>query len=88
MKVNVRKMLEPAAILLGLAAASCLGLALAGCHQSANDAPAHEEQAATVYTCSMHPQIRQPKPGKCPICGMNLIPAAQGTETKQTEGQP
>lgn len=26
-----------------------------------------------VWTCSMHPQIRQDKPGKCPICGMDLI---------------
>ena len=25
------------------------------------------------YTCSMHPQINEPKPDKCPICGMNLI---------------
>jgi Cu(I)/Ag(I) efflux system membrane fusion protein len=25
------------------------------------------------YTCSMHPQIHQDKPGKCPICGMTLI---------------
>ncbi|WP_368121122.1 heavy metal-binding domain-containing protein, partial [Bacteroides fragilis] len=24
-----------------------------------------------VWTCSMHPQIRQDKPGKCPICGMD-----------------
>ncbi len=28
----------------------------------------------TIWTCSMHPQIRQPEPGKCPICGMDLIP--------------
>jgi len=27
-----------------------------------------------VWTCSMHPQIRQNDPGTCPICGMNLIP--------------
>ncbi|MGI6456878.1 MAG: efflux RND transporter periplasmic adaptor subunit [bacterium] len=27
-----------------------------------------------VWTCSMHPQIRQPNPGKCPLCGMDLIP--------------
>ncbi|MDD5010615.1 MAG: efflux RND transporter periplasmic adaptor subunit [Phycisphaerae bacterium] len=27
-----------------------------------------------IWTCSMHPQIRQPKPGKCPICFMDLIP--------------
>jgi Cu(I)/Ag(I) efflux system membrane fusion protein len=26
-----------------------------------------------VWTCSMHPQIRQDKPGKCPICAMDLI---------------
>lgn len=34
-------------------------------------APASE---VTEWTCSMHPQIRQPKPGQCPICGMDLIP--------------
>lgn len=26
-----------------------------------------------VYTCSMHPQIISHKPGRCPICGMNLV---------------
>ncbi len=30
--------------------------------------------AATTYTCPMHPQIRQPGPGDCPICGMALEP--------------
>lgn len=28
-----------------------------------------------IYTCSMHPEVRQDKPGLCPKCGMNLIPA-------------
>ena len=28
----------------------------------------------TIYTCPMHPQIRQPHPGDCPICGMALEP--------------
>ena len=28
----------------------------------------------TMYTCPMHPQIRQPQPGNCPICGMALEP--------------
>jgi membrane fusion protein, copper/silver efflux system len=27
-----------------------------------------------IWTCSMHPQIRQPDPGLCPICNMDLIP--------------
>ncbi|UCH15771.1 MAG: efflux RND transporter periplasmic adaptor subunit [Bacteroidales bacterium] len=34
----------------------------------------HEEEKGTVWTCSMHPQIRMDKPGKCPICAMDLIP--------------
>jgi membrane fusion protein, copper/silver efflux system len=32
------------------------------------------------WTCSMHPQVRLPGPGKCPICGMDLIPVATGDE--------
>lgn len=35
------------------------------------------EKKAQIWTCSMHPQIRLPNPGKCPICGMDLIPAAE-----------
>ena len=34
----------------------------------------HEHKEGTIWTCSMHPQIRETKPGKCPICGMTLIP--------------
>ncbi len=35
---------------------------------------AEEIAGETTWTCSMHPQIRQPEPGDCPICGMDLIP--------------
>lgn len=31
-----------------------------------------------IYTCPMHPQIRQPTAGRCPICGMELVPASSG----------
>jgi len=31
----------------------------------------------TIWTCAMHPQIRMEQPGKCPICGMDLIPLVQ-----------
>ncbi len=35
----------------------------------------HEgDSVAEIWTCSMHPQIRQSEPGACPICGMDLIP--------------
>jgi len=32
------------------------------------------------WTCSMHPQVRQPGPGSCPICGMDLIPVSTGDD--------
>lgn len=38
-----------------------------------------EKQEKTWWTCSMHPQIKLPKPGKCPICGMDLIPLENDT---------
>jgi Cu(I)/Ag(I) efflux system membrane fusion protein len=49
-----------------------------------NEAPASmgAESAGVIYTCSMHPHIRLPKPGNCPICGMKLVPAADGTTGK------
>ena len=34
----------------------------------------------TMYTCPMHPEIRQPKPGNCPICGMTLEPMLPSLE--------
>src|SRR3954467_3668992 len=39
---------------------------------SAASAPA--DGAVDHYTCSMHPSVHQQTPGKCPICGMDLIP--------------
>lgn len=40
--------------------------------------PTSDPATAAVWTCSMHPQIRLPKFDRCPICGMDLIPAAAG----------
>ena len=36
-----------------------------------------ETANSKIWTCAMHPQIRMPQPGKCPICGMELIPLGQ-----------
>src|SRR5215469_8827894 len=40
-------------------------------------APAPAAAAAAAYTCPMHPDVRQPKPGTCPKCGMALEPDLQ-----------
>jgi len=42
------------------------------------------ESKVEVWTCSMHPQIRVPEPGLCPLCGMDLIPESN----KGDEGGP
>jgi len=56
-------------------------------HSSNNEAiHNHEQETAAVesiYTCSMHPQIKQNKPGLCPICAMDLVPMA----TMESEGE-
>jgi Cu+-exporting ATPase len=44
-------------------------------------APAPEAPPGTIYTCPMHPQIRQVGPGSCPICGMALEPLEPTAET-------
>ncbi|WP_339134218.1 MAG: efflux RND transporter periplasmic adaptor subunit [Candidatus Electrothrix sp. GW3-4] len=55
----------------------CCGLPLFSGNAFAEQAdPAghqHEQAPATVWTCSMHPQIQLPEPGQCPICFMDLI---------------
>ena len=47
--------------------------------EQANTTPAPAPEG-TIYTCPMHPQIRQPGPGNCPICGMALEPEMPSLE--------
>jgi Cu(I)/Ag(I) efflux system membrane fusion protein len=41
------------------------------------------ESQPEVWTCSMHPQIKQDKPGLCPICAMDLIPLTTMTSADE-----
>ena len=41
----------------------------------------HSSEDPTTWTCSMHPQIKQDKPGQCPICAMDLIPLKTAQST-------
>jgi P-type Cu+ transporter len=49
-------------------------------HQAAAPSPPKATPAGTIYTCPMHPQIRQDHPGNCPICGMALEPEVAAEE--------
>lgn len=50
-------------------------------HAMHDPAPAAPE--GTIYTCPMHPEIRQPAPGNCPICGMTLEPVLPSLDEEE-----
>jgi Cu2+-exporting ATPase len=51
--------------------------------QHSNDS----QQTGTLYTCPMHPEIIQDKPGNCPKCGMNLVPVNAKTGEEHPQHQ-
>ena len=51
--------------------------------EGVKSAPVPEPVAGTIYTCPMHPQIRQGHPGNCPICGMSLEPLLPELEEEE-----
>jgi len=60
-------------IVISILIAFILGFII--CKVVSNDPNPHKAQKQQqMWTCSMHPHIRQPKPGKCPICFMDLVP--------------
>lgn len=55
---------------------ACLLAAFVACRQKQQQT-AVQQQAQYYYTCSMHTQVHEDKPGNCPICGMKLIRVEQ-----------
>ena len=74
MKNNLRNKIPLFVLSLLIVLASCTGK------------EDHSAHASSQYTCPMHPQIVQNKPGVCPICGMELVQKArEGGEVKITK---
>ncbi|MEP0841884.1 MAG: efflux RND transporter periplasmic adaptor subunit [Phycisphaerae bacterium] len=57
-----------------------LGRGQAGSGPAAHAATAPAGEPVRYWTCSMHPQVQLPAPGKCPICFMDLVPVRAGEE--------
>lgn len=65
---------------LTLAVGLLLGVLLRGCVSCGSSMTDGDEDDGgdAVWTCSMDPQVKQPGPGKCPKCGMDLIKMEKG----------
>ena len=64
-------------ILISLVLGVVIGYLISGSSNQNVDSSEHqhtEESVSQIWTCSMHPSVRQNEPGDCPICGMDLIP--------------
>lgn len=78
-----------ALVLVGLVASFAL---LPACgnkepaQQPGAETPGGATQASTTYTCSMHPEVKAAAPGKCPQCGMDLVPVEASTGSDSTQG--
>jgi Cu+-exporting ATPase len=60
--------------------AGCRGKFAADPEKYLHGTPAGAVPEGTIYTCPMHPEVRQVGPGCCPICGMALEPEAGGAD--------
>ncbi|MCB9251153.1 MAG: efflux RND transporter periplasmic adaptor subunit [Flavobacteriales bacterium] len=77
MKLNKKQITIYIILLL---AGGLLGYIISKSANRNTDSSAHhtvESSKNKTWTCSMHPHIRQNKPGQCPICGMELIPLSK-----------
>ncbi len=83
------------ALVLVFVAGLLVGVPMGGAGEgSSGAAPAGSAEHAghggksQVWTCAMHPQIKLPDPGKCPICGMELIPLDSGGDEEEHGDSP
>ena len=74
-------------LILFVAVASATAAWFAARHQPAPAAAASADATGRkilYYQSPMHPWIKSDKPGKCPICGMNMVPVYENGESTNT----
>ena len=74
MKLQTKRVKFISLFLLPVVLFTGAALLLSICSPNQATAASGEEKGKTLYTCGMHPQVVQDKPGNCPICGMKLTP--------------
>jgi Cu(I)/Ag(I) efflux system membrane fusion protein len=62
-----------------------LHFGLTACTGHPDRADSEKEAEGQIWTCPMHPSIRSPKPGSCPICGMDLVPAGPASTSPKNK---
>ena len=70
---------------LMLALAGGAAFLLTGCGNNHSSAAGGKEEQ--LYTCGMHPQVIEHKPGNCPICGMKLTPVRKEAAAKASRAE-
>lgn len=59
-----------------------------GGHGGHGPPPSNVQQAEVPHSCPMHPEIRAEGPGRCPKCGMKLVPAQRAPASDGGTGTP
>jgi len=67
--------------LLSITIGFFIGKTMSSNNTAPTESPKHTHEEETIWTCSMHPQIRQKESGDCPICGMDLTPLDESTQS-------
>ena len=71
-----------------------IGFSIGNLGTTNNEEDNHQEhdlvydEVKEVWTCSMHPQIKLPEAGPCPICGMDLIPLESPNKNSENNSTP
>ena len=76
-------------LITAVALVTALGMTatVTGCKESSqSEQPAQKSEKAVQYTCPMHPDVVQDKPGKCPKCGMDLVGMRAAAEVHTRAG--